>query len=170
MASYAYFGRGAAVPYEAPFRTALQRKLDLPDLIANPGKLALAASPTVPLTSFSGFGAADVLELWEVPAGFALTHVGVRVTTAEGATCLATIGNASATQTHRLAAAAGGYMGTLNLNSATTQAGLIADTHLGGSTYEQVIFVTAGSIDITFSHAATDAVICNIFCNGYMAW
>ena len=170
MASYCYTHRGAAVPYEAPFRTALHRKLDLPDLIANPGKLALAASPTVGLTTFSGFSAADVLELFEVPAGFAVTHVGVRVTTNEGATCTADIGNASATQTHLLAANADGLMGTLDLNSAATQIGLITDEDLGGSTYNQLVFVTAGSIDITFGHNSTDAVIADIFVNGYMAW
>lgn len=170
MATYAYANRGAAVPYESPFQSVLKRHVDMPELIANPGKLALAASPTLPLTSFAGFGAADILELWEVPAGFALTHIGVRVTTAEGATLTGDIGVNSATQTDLLASNPDGFMGTLDLNSAVVQKGLIADEDLGGSTYEQVIYVTAGSIDLTFGHASVDTFVADFFANGYWAW
>ena len=73
MATYTFTNRGAAVTYEAPFRTALTRNIDLPDLVANPGKLALAATPTVPLSTFSGFVEDDVLEMFEVPATNAQT-------------------------------------------------------------------------------------------------
>jgi hypothetical protein len=170
MASYTFAHRGAAVPYDAPFQTVLKRHIDMPNLIANPGKLALAASPTVPLTTFTGFGSADVLELWEVPAGFCVTHVGVRVTTVEGAQLTADIGNASATQTHLLGANADGLMGTLNLNSAVTQIGLIADEDLGGSTYNQLVFVTDGSIDITFNDAGVGTFVADLWVNGYKAW
>ena len=170
MASYCFAHRGAALPYDAPFQTVLKRNISMPDLIANPGKLALAASPTLPLTSFAGFGSADILELWEVPAGFALTHIGVRVTTAEGAQLTGDIGVVSATQTDLLASNPDGFMGTLDLNSAVTQKGLIADEDLGGSTYEQAIYVTAGSIDLTFNDASVDTFIADFFANGYLAW
>lgn len=170
MATYAFQNRGAAVPYDAPFRTALHLNVNMPDLIANPGKLALASAPTAPLSSFSGFTAADILELWEVPAGFCLTHIGVRVTTAEGATLTGDIGVNSATQTDLLAVNADGFMGTLDLNSAVTQKGLIGDADLGGSTYEQAIYITDGSIDLTFGHSTVDTFIADFFANGYMAW
>ena len=171
MATYTFTNRGAAVPYEAPFRTALTRNIDLPDLVANPGKLALAATPTVPLSTFSGFVEDDVLEMFEVPAGFALTHIGYRCTTAEGATAAIEFGNASATQTHQLAADANGYMATGDLVAATTVIGQISDAHLGGSTYEQVVFITAGSIDCTFQTNTTyETAIFDVFANGYMAW
>ncbi len=170
MATYAFANRGAAVPYNAPFRTALQRRISVPDLILNPTKLALAATPTVPLSTFSGFTTSDILELFEVPAGFALTHIGVRVVTAEGAALTGDIGVNSATQTDLLASNPDGFMGTLDLNSAVVQKGLIADEDLGGSSYEQVIYVTAGSIDLTFGHASVDTFVADFFANGYMAW
>ena len=156
MSTYAFTGRGAALPYEAPFSKILKRNINLPNLVATDyAKLALAATPTVALTSFSGFVQNDILELWEVPAGTLLKHVGVRVSTAEGATAAAEIGNASATQTHLLAADANGYMATINLNSAVTQTCLVNDAHLGVDNYMGVVFVTAGSIDMTFTTNAT---------------
>jgi hypothetical protein len=170
MAVYAFTNRGAAVPYNAPFRTALQRNISVPDLIANPGKICLAATPTIGLSTFSGFSSSDILEIFEVPAGFALTHIGVRVTTTEGATLTADLGVTSATQTDLLTGQAAGFMGTLDLNSEGTQKGLIADTHLGGSTYNQAIYVTDGSIDLVFGHSTVDAFIADFFANGYMAW
>ena len=163
MASYCFFGRGAALPYDAYGVNVLKRKVDLPSLIATDyGKLALAASPTTALTSFTQFSASDVLELWEVPAGTLLLNMGVRVSTAEGATCTADIGNASATQTHLLTIDADGYMGTINLNSATNQIALVSDAQLGCDNNMGVLFVTAGSIDLTFGHD-TDAAIFDVW-------
>jgi hypothetical protein len=152
MATYAFKGRGAALPYDTQFSHVLKRKVDLPALVATDyGKLALAATPTVGLTSFSGMVQNDILELWEVPAGTLVKHVGVRVSTAEGATAAADIGNASATETHLLTADADGYMGTIDLNSATVQTCLVADAQLGADNYMGVCFVTAGSINMTFT-------------------
>jgi hypothetical protein len=172
MASYAFKGRGAALPYDSFGHAVLRRNINLPALVATDfGKLALAATPTVGLTSFTGFVQNDVLEVFEVPAGFAVTHVGYRCTTAEGATAAITIGNASATQTHLLTANADGLMGTGDLVAATTVIGLIADEDLGGSTYNQLVFVTAGSIDITFTTNDTyAAAIFDVFVSGYKAF
>jgi hypothetical protein len=170
MAVYQFANQGNAVPYDAPFRTALHLNINMPDLIANPGKLALASAPTLPLNSFTDFSSGDILELFQVPAGFCLTHLGVRVTTAEGATLTADIGVISATETDNLGTDPNGFMDTLDLNSAVVQKGLIGDTLLGGSTYEQVIYVTDGSIDLTFGHSSVDAFIADFFANGYMAW
>jgi hypothetical protein len=69
MATYCFFGEsdGMGVAYDAPgYEGCLRRRVDLPHLIANPGKLALAASPTIPLTTFAGFVQNDVLELFQV--------------------------------------------------------------------------------------------------------
>jgi len=109
------------------------------------------------------------LQIFEVPAGFCLTPcIVVDVTTAEGAACTADIGNVSATQTHLLGADPNGYMDTLNLNSAVTQTSLIGDAHIGGSTYDGIVFVTNGTIDMTFGSAATETAIFDVWANGFM--
>jgi len=95
MATYCFFGEsdGMGVAYDAPgYEGCLRRRVDLPHLIANPGKLALAASPTIPLTTFAGFVLNDVLELFQVPIGYVPEMVACRVATAEGATAASTIG------------------------------------------------------------------------------
>ena len=86
MASYAFLGRGASLPYQGDGVTVLKRKIDLPAIIAGDyAYLSLAATPTVALTSLSQFTAADVLELWEVPAW---TH-GLAPPTIEGSPAVA---------------------------------------------------------------------------------
>jgi hypothetical protein len=171
MTTYQYYKEGASMPMhragEAPFR----RNISCSALAAAGinGGLANTSDERIALPS-TGFGAADVLRTFSVPAGFAVRMVGARVTTVEGGACTGDIGNASATQTHRLAAAADGYMGTFDLNSATTQITLIADTHIGGSTYEAVVFITDGTIDITFVTAATAVAVFDVFVLGYKCW
>ena len=154
MASYAFKGRGAALPYEAPMMTVLKRNIDLPALVATDyGKLALAATPTVGLTSFSGFVQNDILEVFEVPAGTQVLGCGVRVTTLEGATAAATLGFNSATQTALGVAATAtdpNAYGTFDLNSVKSLN--IPQIALDG-TVEGIgdIYVTAGSIDMVFT-------------------
>lgn len=159
MTTYAFKSRGHGMAYGAPGDAPFMANIDIPDLIANGGLDSDLAS--------TGFAASDILQVFEVPAGFLLMHVGVRVSTAEGATCTADIGNASATQTHLLAADADGYMGTLDLNSAVTQICLVADAHLGVDNYMGVVFVTNGTIDITFGHANTNAAIFDVWAAGW---
>lgn len=159
MTDYAFKSRGAGMAYGAPGDAPFMATIDIPDLIANGG-----LDSALPST---GFAATDLLQVFEVPAGFLLMHIGVRVKTAEGATCTADIGNASATQTHLLAADADGYMGTLNLNSATTQICLVSDAHLGVDNYMGVVFITDGTIDIDFGHANTNAAIFDIWAAGW---
>jgi len=137
--------------------------------MAGTGNL-LANTSNVQQSLTSGFTAADILQVFEVKKGFVLTPlVGAYVTTTEGDTCTADIGNSSATQTHRLASNPDGYMGTFNLNSAVAQITLIADEDLGGSTYQGVVFITDGTIDITFGHN-TDAAVFDVFACGFQCF
>ena len=156
--------------YQPPGFAPFRRNIDLPALVAaSPAPLASTSDVRTALAS-TGFAAADILQVFQVSLGFCLRMVGVRVTTVEGATCTADIGNCSATQTHRLAANPDGFMGTCDLNSATTQITLITDEDLGGSTYEGVVFVTNGSIDVTFGHASTETAIFDVFAMGAMCF
>lgn len=159
MTTYAFKNRGVGMPYGAPHDVAFKTNINITEMIAN--------QPLDAVLPASGFGAADVLQIFEVPAGFLLTHVGVRVTTAEGGACTADIGNASATQTHLLAADAVGYMGTIDLNSEVTQTVLVTDTHLGADNYMGVVFVTDGTIDLTFVTAATAVAVFDVWAAGF---
>ena len=159
MTTYAFKNRGVGMPYGAPHDVAFKININIPDMIAN--------QPLDAVLPATGFGAADVLQIFEVPAGFLLQHVGVRVTTAEGGACTADIGNASATQTHLLAADAVGYMGTIDLNTAVIQTVLVADTHLGAVNYMGVVFVTNGTIDFTFVTAATAVAVFDVWAAGW---
>lgn len=167
MATYR-FREGHAYPAQSGGGVAYRRNINIPDLIANQGLTDTdGAAQTLAST---GFAASDVLQIFLVPAGFLLAQVGVRVTTAEGGACTADIGNASATQTHRLAADAVGYMGTCDLNSETAQITLIADTHIGGSTYMGAVFITNGSIDFTFVTAATAVAVFDVWAVGWQVF
>lgn len=151
---------------DAPFKA----RINIPSLIAN-GGLVNTSGVDVALPA-TGFAASDILQIFSVPAGFWLHAVGVRVVTAEGAACTADIGNVSATQTHVLGANADGYMGTLNLNSATTQITLVADDGLGGNTgagtgLAGIVFITDGTIDLTFASADTNAAIFDVWAIGW---
>lgn len=168
MATYAFKKRGKGMPNQFANFAPFMANIDIPSLIDN-GGLENTSGVETALAS-TGFVAADVLQVFEVPAGFWLHAVGVRVTTAEGATCTADIGNASATQTHRLAANADGYMGTCDLNDEKTQITLIADEDIGGSTYMGCVFITDGTIDITFGHSDTDTCIFDVWAIGWKVW
>ena len=159
MTTFAFANRGVGMPYKAPGDVAFKVNINIPDIIANQ-----TLDATLPST---GFAANDILQIFEVPAGFLLTQVGVRVTTAEGGACTADIGNASATQTHRLAAAADAYMGTIDLNAVATDITLIDDTHIGGSTYMGVVFITDGTIDFKFITAATAVAVFDVWAAGW---
>jgi hypothetical protein len=173
MATFAFKKRGYTMPYHVHTDAAFKVRIDLPALIANGGLVNTSgADVALPTT---GFAAADILQVFSVPAGFWLHAVGVRVVTAEGAACTADLGNASATQTHVLGANADGYMGTINLNSAVTQITLVADDGLGrntgaGTGLSGVVFVTDGTIDMTFGSADTNAAIFDVWAIGWKCW
>lgn len=169
MATYRFKDRGAGMPYQAPGDAPFKKNINVPALIADAQSLENTSGVVTALAS-TGFAAADILQTFRVPAGFFLVSVGARVTTAEGGAATADIGNASATQTHLLAAAAVGYMGTFDLNSAVTQITLVGDTHIGYDNYPGVVFVTDGTIDITFNTAATAVVVFDVWAVGWKCW
>lgn len=151
MATYCFANRGAALPYDAPMLTVLRRKVDLPALIADPTPLALAATPTVNLTSFSGFVQNDVLELWEVPQGTKVKGVGTYVETAGDDTKAATIGVVSATQTTQLASDADCFMNSVDLTTEGYEDETATDIDASPDNYVRDVYVTDGSIDMTFT-------------------
>ena len=161
MTTFAFANRGAGMPYGAPHDVAFKARIDIPDMIAN--------QPLDSTLISTGFAVSDVLQVFEVPAGFLLKHVGVRVVTAEGGACTALMGNASATQTHLLAADADGYMATttINLNSLGVSTVEVASVHLGGDNYEGIVFVTDGTIDITFETALTAVAVFDVWAAGW---
>lgn len=161
MSTYKYKGEGYSPGmYLPPGCAQFKRLVDIPALITD-GGLADTSDVASSLTT-SGFGIGDILQVFQVALGFCLKMVGERVRTAEGGACTAHIGNLSATQTSLLASHAD-VMGHLDLNSATAQVDLVAE-------YEAIIFVTDGSIDITFETAATNTAIFDIFALGWMVF
>lgn len=168
MTTYQFKNRGNAMPYHPPHSAPFMKNINIPDLVTN-GGLANTSDVAVTLPS-TGFASNDVLRTFDVPAGFLLRSVGCRVTTAEGAACTADIGNASATQTHLLGAAAAGFMGTMNLNSTATQITLVTDTDIGGDTTEGAVFITDGTIDITFGSADTETAVFDVWAVGWKCW
>jgi len=161
MTTFAFKNRGHGMPYGAPHDVAFKAHIDIPDMIANQ-----PLDSTIPA---AGFAANDILQVFEVPAGFLLKHVGVRVTVAEGGACTALMGNASATQTHLLTADADGYMATttIDLNAVATKTVLVASVQLGGNTTEGIVFVTNGTIDITFETADTAVAVFDVWAAGW---
>jgi len=167
MASYQFIHDSPAYP--AGFGTAgvFRRTVDVPDLIAN-GGLALAATPTVATSLAStGFATSDILEVFQVPLGFALKEVAVRVVTANTATADIDVGVTSATETNLLTTNPNGFMGTCALQTATWKHTLKTDEDIGTDNYLSAIYVTDGSIDIVFNTAAALQVIFDIACAGY---
>lgn len=158
---FAFKNKGVGMPYRAPHEAPFMAHIDIPDIIAN--QTLDSALPT------TGFSAADVLQVFEVPAGFLLRHVGTRVTTVEGGVATAMLGNGSATETHLLAADTDGYMATttIDLNALTTVTVDVASAHLGGDNYEGVAFVTNGTIDIYFETNLTACAIFDVWATGW---
>jgi len=76
MSEYQFLGESNAVAYDAFGYTVMRKYVDFADLVANPQKLALASAPNTPLSSFAGFVAADILNVFHVPAGFVALNAG----------------------------------------------------------------------------------------------
>ena len=77
MSTYQFMGESEAVAYEAPGYVVLKRYIDFADLVSNPQKLALASAPLVSLSAFTGLAAADVLQIFHVPAGMVVHQAGM---------------------------------------------------------------------------------------------
>jgi len=158
---YQFKGETNAIPYNAFGFAVLQKRVDIPDLILNPDKLALASAPTVGLTSFTSFDgtASDILNVFHVPAGFMVISGGIRVATSGTASTTAELGIGGntaalmATSTP-LDAAADTIVNTLN------------DDAFGGDYMQGYTFAAADTIDILFAGAADILGIYDVFAVG----
>lgn len=98
--------------------------------------------------------ASDVVQVVEIPAGTVVTNVFVKVITAEGATCTATVGDG---------ADADGWDASTNLNAAadTITYGVAGtDAYVNSiGTAQGKIYTAADTIDFVMGHATDAAVI-----------
>jgi hypothetical protein len=140
MATYQFLGETNAVPYGAPGYVVLKRFIDLGDLVLNPQKLALASAANTPLSSFAGIVAADVLQIFHVPAGFVVKAAGMYIETADTLqpTGTLTIGDGSSTA---------GFMAAEALDGAGATQTILTDAY-GSSNMESRVYSAADTIDM----------------------
>lgn len=144
MATYQFLGEDSAVTYEAPGFTTLKKYVDFADLVLNPQKLALASAPNTPLSSFAGLAAADVLQLFHIPAGTIVSGMGMYCQTIDS--------NGTAKLSLGTGASAAGWMAaTLTTASAVTTT-VVGDAY-GSDNYNFVAYKTADTLDATGSVA-----------------
>lgn len=162
MSTYQWKGAGYGLPAVGGGAMRLQRRIDIPALIAAGSKagLALVADPDTGVALAStGFASSDILEVFWVPKGTKVRQVGFYVLTGEGATATIDVGVTSSTETED-GADADGWLNNANIETAgvtgaTTDATLTMgeDTVPGGELY-----ITDGSIDILFNNACDAAI------------
>ena len=173
--TYHYYKEGYAVPYDAFGNVLLRRNVDVPALIASgaAGYSPLAVSEVKTALPSTGFAAADILQLWRVPAGVILLGGGVNVTTAGSATTI-DVGHASATGTMEESAEANRW---LDACPSATAAEYCFDTEDGnewmgfdGSFGVQTLVIANMSIDITFNSVAETTLIADFWMWGYKVY
>ena len=143
MAEYQFLGETNALPYGVHGHVVLRRFVDFADLVANPQKLATAAAPTVPLSAFAGFVAADILNMFHVPAGFVVKAAGFYNQTIDTLQPTATISMGDGTS-------ADGYA-TATVMTAGTAVQTILSNDYGSSNMESRVYLEVDTIDITGS-------------------
>lgn len=162
MAVYQWKGAGYGLPIVGGGAVRVQRRIDVPALIAAGADagLALVAAPNVGVALEStGFAANDILEAFWVPKGTIVLGVGAYVITGEGATCTVNFGCTSATETHDLGGNIDGWEAAGSIQTAGVLIGTADADEFGTDNYPLgIIYVTDGSIDVEFNHA-TDAAI-----------
>ena len=163
MTTFAFSGQGAAIPYSEPGAAILRKRINVPDLITYGG-----LDSAVPA---AGFGAADILQVFNVPAGFVARSAGIRLVTAEGAACTVDLGVSTAAQIHPTGADANGLLDDVDLNATAGAVEItsVADT-MGANTLMGVVFVTDGTIDLLFNSATTNLTVFDIWVDGFMAF
>ena len=98
--TYHYYKQGYAIPYDHFGHVVLRKHLDVPALIVSgaAGYSPLAVDEVRTALPTTGFGTADILNLFRVPAGFLVLFGGVKVTTAGTASSTLDIGVLTAAQ------------------------------------------------------------------------
>jgi len=157
--TYKFYQEGAGIPYKGSDAPPFKRRLNVPDLIANK-KLANTTDETTAVKLAStGFGAADKLELFQIPKGFIVYGVEYYVVTGEGATCTIDIGLNSATSTHGLSADDDLWEAAGSIETAGVLLGT-GDADAGGTDNKiGELFITDGNICVLFNHATDTAVV-----------
>ena len=140
MAEYQFLGETNAVPYDAPGYVVLKKYIDFADLVLNPQKLALASAPNTPLSAFAGFVAADILNVFHVPAGFVVLNAGFYFQAIDTAQPTAKVQLGDGDGVAGFAAATVGTAGT-GLQTILTDA-------YGSSNMESRVYLVADTIDI----------------------
>ncbi len=169
MSTYHYYKEGYAVPYDAFGNVLLTRHLDVPALIAETDRSSLAISDERTLLPSTGFAAADILQLWRVPAGVLLLGGAMRVTTA-GSNSDLDIGHASATATmvttaeHDRWATAIDISGTgyFNFDAENGDEWVAYNGNYG----IQTLSIANLSIDLTFNTLAESTLIADFWMRG----
>ena len=150
MAVYTFKGRAASLVYESPGMSVIKTRLDLPDLIANPDKVALASAPTVGLTAFAGLAAADTFQLFQIPAGTLVKSMGMSIVTAETLAAKIELGDGSSTA---------GFGAAKLINSVASQITLVGDA-FGPDNTTGKFYVAADTLDaLTSDQVSVAAVI-----------
>jgi hypothetical protein len=156
MAAYQFKGAGAAIPYDAFGHAVLRRRIDFAALVATDfGKLALTSAPTVGLSSFAGFAAADTLEIFSIPAGTLVDLMGFRIKTAGTATAKMSLGDDTS-------AAGWCVANLLDAAAETSYITLLTDAY-GSSTMESKLYTAADGLDATFSVATVVLGVVDVY-------
>lgn len=95
---YRLKGIAAANAYDSPAGAALTADFNVPELIANPGLLALDSAPNEGLGSFSGFEVGDSVKIALIPKGFLVQNSVVQHKALQ-ATVTVDIGDSAAVDT-----------------------------------------------------------------------
>ena len=140
MPEYQFLGETNAVPYDAFGHVVMRRFIDVADLILHPEKLALAASPNTPLTTFPGFVSGAILNVFHVPAGFCGHSGGVYIESADSTQPSATIAMGDGDHT-------AGWMAAVALSDPSWQGTIPADAY-GSASYDNYGYIVADTIDI----------------------
>lgn len=174
MTTYHYYKEGYEIPYDNFGWAVLRRHLDVPAIIASgaAGYSPLAVSGVRTAIPSTGFAIGSVLELFRVPAGFLMLGGGVKVTTAGTAACTLDVGYATGGQTAvsvaNASAANDDYF--LAIAAIATAGNFPFDGSTGTlwSTEEPFtdLYVTDGSIDVTFDTAAQKLLIADFWVYG----
>ena len=150
--NYTYKGMGAALAYEAPGFTVLQKRVDFADMVANPEQVALVSAPTKGLTSFLGLAGAssDVFQVFKLPAGCLVTQMGLSVVTADSLTGTIALGDGASTA---------GWGAAKILNAVASQITLVADA-FGANNVMGKFYVASDTLDLLSATALiAEAVI-----------
>jgi hypothetical protein len=171
VVTYHFYKQGYEIPFDNFGFAVLRKQLDVPAIIASgvAGYSPLAVGGVRTALPSTGFGIADVLNLFRVPAGFHVISGGFRVTTA--GTALATIDLGCVAGSTQLASAANDAGTWLETCLTSAVGNFIFDATLGttyppAATTPEDYFITTGSIDMTFNTAAELTLIGDVWVIG----